>query len=75
MRLCVEWIRLTGGANPENFSFVDAASQRKWNRFVTKYREANPQASSNGAVNAGYILVWIDEQRQMLRALRKQLDM
>jgi len=74
-RLCMAWIRLTGGANPADFSFVDTASQRKWDRFITKYREANPQASSNGAANARYILLWIDEQRKMLRTLRSQLDM
>jgi hypothetical protein len=46
-----------------------------WNRFITKYREANRHASSNEATNAEYILVWIDEQGQMLRILRNQLDM
>ena len=47
-----------------------------WNRFITKYREANRHASSNEATNAEYILVGIDEQQgQMLQTLRNQLDM
>jgi len=30
-----------------------------WNRFITKYREANHHASSNEATNAECILVWM----------------
>ncbi|OCL07270.1 hypothetical protein AOQ84DRAFT_377843 [Glonium stellatum] len=73
MRLCMEWIRLTDGANPADLRFVDVASQRKWSQFITKYREAT-QASSNETPNAEYFLVWIDEQGQMLRNLRNRLD-
>jgi hypothetical protein len=73
MRLVMEWFRLAGSADPNTFQFADHTSQLKWQRFITKYREASGQ-TSDIAPNADYIRVWIEEKGYELRAHRVKLN-
>jgi hypothetical protein len=70
----MEWFRLSDGANPTTVEFTDPASQLKWERFITKYREASGQGSSNQPPNAEDITVWIYQKEKELRTQREKLD-
>lgn len=70
----MEWIKIGNNADPSDFQFADPESQRKWDRWVTKYREITRQGPASGQSNANEVKITIEEMGRTLGNYRQSLN-